>query len=68
MGEKLGNPGILGQGGGGGGGGGGYLVHPILGYSWDGRDTWTRGVLILGCFRDGGDTWESRDTWTRGGI
>ena len=42
MGEILGNPGILGQ--------GGYLVHPILRCSWDGRDTWesrdtwTRGV------------------------
>ena len=39
----LGNPRILGQ--------GGYLVYPILGYSWDGRDTWepqdtwTRGVF-----------------------
>ena len=42
MGEILGNPGILGQ--------GGYLVHPILGCSrdgrdtWESRDTWTRGV------------------------
>ena len=42
MGEILGNPRILGQ--------GGYLVHLILGYSrdggdtWESRDTWTRGV------------------------
>ena len=32
MGEILGNPGILGQ--------GRYLVHPILGCSRDGGDTW----------------------------
>ena len=67
MGEILGNPGILGQ--------GGYLVHPILGYSWDEEILGNPGILgqggylvylILGCSRDGGDTWESWDTWTRG--
>ena len=70
MGEILGNPGILGQ--------GGYLVHPILGCSWDGGkylgipgylDKRGGGYVvhpILGCSRDGRDTWESRDTWTRG--
>ena len=67
MGEVLGNHRILGQ--------GGYVVHPILGCSQDGRDTWESRILgqggclvhpILGCSWDGGDTWESRDTWTRG--
>ena len=44
MGEILGSPGILGQ--------GGDLFHPILGCSrdgrdtWESRDTWTRGYLV----------------------
>ena len=68
MGEILGNPGILGQ------GGVSSSPHPKMLLGWE-RYLGITGYLdkggylvlpILGCSGDGRDTWESGDTWTRG--